>query len=1363
MQRRATSLPRPAIASFGVAAALTALLLAGVPIAFGQFHFTDINPSSSNLDITDPDGATGGRVNGLAATPGNAMVYYAASEWGGIYKTLDAGRIWVRLDGHNPSATWDVAVNPANANRIYATSLFDGRVDSIAGINTSSDAGLTWDHPATALPPADFCRIDAAQTEPSAFGISIDPAQPDRVYVATSCGIAVSDDGGSTWVYRSPIAGYYANVNIDVVAHHDGIVDVCGYFGHHRSEDYGVTWTSDYNDLPGGNCSIAASPDDEDVLFIAVGTDLWESEDGGVTWTKLGTPDQGRQGRITFITVNDRAGDAFDLWFGDIRLYRGSCTSSPPAGATHCPPAYDEIDPPDDPPEGWAGPFTRTVGGHDDLGDIVFDPTVAEDACPTVFSSDGGVYYNTDNGSDCQNPDWEQPTFTPHGLWMWALAGVDKPGGDVEDLYFGNQDNGTFGTTAGGAVFPTWNNQDCCDGFDFAADDSNGLYTVCCGSGRANKLYRGNPGLTSTPEINTYPADGLLSGFRFPDIIDSFGLHQFVIVTTDCRYADGIDNDGDGAIDEPDEIDGGCSGANFGDGGMYVTADVTASPIVWTELGNATEPPTGFGGMCGVKSAVSGGTPTFWVQVGTCDGIGADQLWRFDGTNPAGSWTDMTPNGGVGIFDVDPNDPDRLLASINTNPPQMVMSTDGGATWVGLPELDALMTGQGAYYYVNLRGPHAGGGMFGYPQPTLVAFDPDDGNILVAGGHDSGVFLSTDGGEDWVLVTDPDSTGGAIPHLYQPRFAYFDHEPSANGDINMYIGTRGRGVWRISFDQPPIADAGGPYTTDEGTDAQLDGTGSVDPGGSSLSYDWDFDDDGQFDDATGPTPTFDLVGQDGIYAVLLRVTNEDGLSDIDETTVTVNNVAPTVAFDPLAPEDEGAPLLVTGTVTDPGWLDPLSATIDWGDGSPPEDVGGVLENVRPDATLTFSVSHCYGDNGSYTVEVCGSDDDTTTCESVTVVINNVPPSVAIDADQETEIDEGQVIDVLAHFSDPGWLDTYVSAIDWGYGGWVDPGTLAITDPGGEDCPDPDIGTVTGSKQYGDNDSGGGFTITISVTDDDLGVGSAAFSLTVNNVAPTAEIDETDIVDGCGGDAFIAHAGEDVTFTGYSTDPGSDDLALSWDWDDGPPVPDVTTDYLVGVPVPGSPDPLPSPEVSPRDVTDVKIHAFEDACLYEVTFSALDDDGGAASDSTDVVIVGNAQLIRSAGYWYTQYRKPRFFTIEQLQCYLDVANHLSSLFSEAVDADSRPDATAVLDPSHSTGDIRVQLDRQLLALWLNFANGAIDYDTLVDTDFDSVPDTALLDVLCAAEAARLNPATPASVLENWKNIVEAINLLDESHS
>ena len=39
-----------------------------------------------------------------------------------------------------------------------------------------------------------------------------------------------------------------------------------------------------------------------------------------------------------------------------------------------------------------------------------------------------------------------------------------------EDLYFGNQDNGSFGTTGGGNAVVTWTNEQCCDGFDTAGE-----------------------------------------------------------------------------------------------------------------------------------------------------------------------------------------------------------------------------------------------------------------------------------------------------------------------------------------------------------------------------------------------------------------------------------------------------------------------------------------------------------------------------------------------------------------------------------------------------------------------------------------------------------------------------------------------------------------------------------------------------------------------------------------------------------------------------------------------------------------------------------------------------------------------------
>lgn len=117
------------------------------------------------------------------------------------------------------------------------------------------------------------------------------------------------------------------------------------------------------------------------------------------------------------------------------------------------------------------------------------------------------------------------------------------------------------------------------------------------------------------------------------------------------------------------------------------------------------------------------------------------------------------------------------------------------------------------------------------------------------------------------------------------------------------------------INQPPTADADGPYTTDEGQNEPLDGTGSSDPNpGDTLSYAWDLDNDGQFDDSTSATPAFTRVGQDGVFTVRLRVS--DGVeTDTDSTTVTVNNVAPSVSLSSNAPKDEGSAVTVSGTVT----------------------------------------------------------------------------------------------------------------------------------------------------------------------------------------------------------------------------------------------------------------------------------------------------------------------------------------------------------------------------------------------------------------------------------------------------------------
>ena len=768
--------PLVLLVGFWIAMASPSPVIAGGAI----LSYDDISPDNSDTDPNDPDGASGGRVNGLAIDPQNPQVMYAASEWGGLYKTADGGLTWDHLGDHLPMATWDVEVDPGTPSRVYATSFFDGRVESRAMINISLNGGTTWSRPAGVAPPDGFCLSALDQAEPSAFGIAIDPDNNNNVYVGTSCGLAISNDSGVSWSYRDPTPPEGSGRRIwDVLVQRGGIIDVCGDDGHQRSTDGGMTWVASTG-LPSGRCSMAVSPHESYVLFAVVGTNIFETTDAdapaGGTWTQTRN-NLSPQGRIPFVETNRRTAIGqfrpFDLWFGDVSLWRVGCTTPNPPASGGPPRCGTANTPP------WAGPFTRSVGGHDDMGGLLFDPKAVNNKCPVLMSSDGGVYYNTDTTDDCHNPDWEQPDVTPHALWPWTMVGVDQDGEGDEAIYFGNQDNGVFGTTNANEAAPDWHNPVCCDGFDTGGDDAGGLYSVCCfGGGRFTRFFRALPGLFNPIELNTYPPGGLAPTFDYPDSIANFGDQRYVMLTRDCTAGSG-----------------GCQNA---DGGVFITENIDANPVVWTELGDATEPTSSL--LCGVQVAMEGEVPTFFVQVGSCNsnGIG-DRLFRYTGTDPSGTWTQVVlPEGGFGVFAVHPTDPDRLLASGLTNDGGgMFLSTDSGDSWNSLARLDSLMTGAGTFPFRNRRGPTGFTSLIGYWQPSLVAFDAAS-SLAVAGGQDSGVFLSRDGGNNWQLITDPDTSNtSGTPHLSRPRYGYFDTE--AGIDPTLYIGSQGRGIWRLKI------------------------------------------------------------------------------------------------------------------------------------------------------------------------------------------------------------------------------------------------------------------------------------------------------------------------------------------------------------------------------------------------------------------------------------------------------------------------------------------------------------------------------------------------------------------------------------
>ena len=186
-----------------------------------------------------------------------------------------------------------------------------------------------------------------------------------------------------------------------------------------------------------------------------------------------------------------------------------------------------------------------------------------------------------------------------------------------------------------------------------------------------------------------------------------------------------------------------------------------------------------------------------------------------------------------------------------------------------------------------------------------------------------------------------------------------------------YVGGDGNDVTLTATNLPPTAEAGGPYTVDEGGSIMLDASGSSDPDQdpSTLTYEWDFDYDGlTFDvDATSITPPFDASSLDGPSSrtIAVRVTDNGNLSDLATSTVDVNNVDPTITlFDVPATGEKGSLVAMSATATDPGGLnDPLTFT--W-TVTGPEDTFVLAGD---------SVSFTPQDAGTYDVQLTVDDGD----------------------------------------------------------------------------------------------------------------------------------------------------------------------------------------------------------------------------------------------------------------------------------------------------------------------------------------------------------------------------------------------------
>ena len=141
----------------------------------------------------------GGRVDAVTGVPGRPNEFYFGHVNGGVWKTVDAGRVWEPVfDSQRVASIGAIAVAPSAPDVVYVGTGESTLRDSVGfgnGMYKSTDGGKTWAH------------IGLPETQ-HIGKIAVHPHNPDVVFVAAighlyaanpERGVFRSHDGGKTW------------------------------------------------------------------------------------------------------------------------------------------------------------------------------------------------------------------------------------------------------------------------------------------------------------------------------------------------------------------------------------------------------------------------------------------------------------------------------------------------------------------------------------------------------------------------------------------------------------------------------------------------------------------------------------------------------------------------------------------------------------------------------------------------------------------------------------------------------------------------------------------------------------------------------------------------------------------------------------------------------------------------------------------------------------------------------------------------------------------------------------------------------------------------------------------------------------
>ncbi len=265
---------------------------------FGLLALAGLAPPAQAALRFRPIGPQGGDVRSLAQDPSDPRRVYAGTADGIIYRSLNAGVSWTRLEPGFPrrgASLDDLLVTDSGI--VFAS--FWNLDDSGGGIARSSDHGVT------------FAMIAAGLEGEAVRGLARAPSSPDTFVAVTRSGVFRSLDAGDSFARISrrdhPDLRLIGSVAIDP-RDEDRILVGTAHLAW-RTDNGGRTWRPIQQGMVNDSDVMTLTLDrrESSTVFATACTGIWRSTNAGVSWRKvLGIPSVSRRTRA-FAQDHNRA------------------------------------------------------------------------------------------------------------------------------------------------------------------------------------------------------------------------------------------------------------------------------------------------------------------------------------------------------------------------------------------------------------------------------------------------------------------------------------------------------------------------------------------------------------------------------------------------------------------------------------------------------------------------------------------------------------------------------------------------------------------------------------------------------------------------------------------------------------------------------------------------------------------------------------------------------------------------------------------------------------------------------------------------------------------------------------------------